>query len=80
MSFPTHARVSRSLSIEQIVAAAPDGTVPLFVVTGTSGRAGDDLIDTAVFIKNGAVYDCVTDLPVSKSSISALSFQRYIQS
>lgn len=75
--FPTHARVNVSQSIDEIVAAAPAGQVPMFWV---SSGYEDYVVGTAVYIKDGHVHDCMTDQRISKSLITGLRFDRYINS
>ena len=74
--FPTHVRVSTTKSIDEIVAAAPTGQVPMFWV---QSAYEDHLPGTAVYLKDGHVHDCMPDNRISKSLITGLTFDRYIK-
>ena len=75
--FPTHARVGAERPIDEIVAQAPTGQVPMFWV---QSAYEDSLLGSAVYIKAGHVHDCMTDRRIAKSQITGLTFDSYINS
>lgn len=73
--FPIHATVNRTKSIDEIVAEAPAGMVPMFTVTSAYE---DYLVNEHVVIRNHRVYECLSDEEVLKDDICGLHFVRYI--
>ena len=76
MPIPQFATAVTTRSIEHLVAATPAGHVPMFEIVEASE---DYILGDPVYLKDGKLYDCITDNKVDEKLVSGLHFKRYIQ-